>query len=230
MAGLPSPGEARLVYVVEPHPIAALHLVAILKRNPGLEVALCELSLRGQPSSRIKPSILVIDADALPFPFVPFLRTVRAAFGDLPILALAGPASEDDLCRLLIQGVKGFVAYDKVEEEICAAVRNLLKGHTWFRPQVLDRYAALSSALGKQARLEHGMLSARESEVLGLLQRRLSNKEIGSALGITERTVRFHLHNAFQKLGVHDRYSAMELTRGPQPERSRKGVPVWKAA
>lgn len=210
MAGLPSPGERRLVYVVEPHPIAAFHLAATLKRNPGLEVVVWELSLRGGPSLSSKPSIFVLDAGALPFPLLPFLRTARAALGDVPILAIGGRASDDGLCRLLTQGVKGFVNYDEVEEEICAAVDKLLKGHMWFPPQVLEQYAVLSSALEKQRRAEHGILSPRESEILGLLQRRLSSKEIGSVLGISERTVRFHLHNVFEKLGVHDRYSAME--------------------
>lgn len=230
MVGLPSPGETRLVYVVEPHPIAALHLAATLKRYPGVEVVACDLSLRGLPSLPSKHSVLIIDTGALPFPFVPFLRAVRARFGDQPILAIAGGAPDDDLCRLLSIGVGGFVAYDKVEEDICAAVRNLLKGHLCFPPQVLERCAVLSSALQRQARAKDGVLSSRESQVVGLLQRRLSNKEIGSALGISERTVRFHLHNAFEKLGVHDRSSAMELAQPAGPLGSRKGVPVWETA
>jgi DNA-binding NarL/FixJ family response regulator len=49
--------------------------------------------------------------------------------------------------------------------------------------------------------------------VLGLLERRLGNKEIASALSISERTVRFHLANIFRKLGVHNRYSVAEVTR-----------------
>lgn len=175
MAGLRSPGERRLVYVVEPHPIAAFHLATTLKRNPGLEVVLCELSLRGEPSLSSKPSILVLEAGALPFPLVPFLRTARAALGDAPILVIGGRASDDDLCRLLTQGVKGFVNYDEVEQEICAAVDNLLKGHMWFPPQALEQYAVLSPALEKERRAEHGILSPREGEVLGLLQRRLSD-------------------------------------------------------
>jgi DNA-binding CsgD family transcriptional regulator len=58
-----------------------------------------------------------------------------------------------------------------------------------------------------------GDLSPREKEVAALLERRLCNKEIGSALGICERTVRFHLGNIFKKLGVSDRYSLIDLLR-----------------
>lgn len=145
------------------------------------------------------------------------------------MLIIGNRLSDEDLCRLMLHGVRGYVPYTKVEEEIRPAVEKLLKGHTWLPPQVLERYAALSSALKEQALAEHGILSPRESEVLGLLQRRLSNKEIGRALGISESTVRFHLHNVFVKLGVQDRYSAMDLAQAVRRESPRKEVPVWKA-
>jgi DNA-binding NarL/FixJ family response regulator len=88
----------------------------------------------------------------------------------------------------------------------------------------------LSSGLGKQKRREHSALSPRESEIVGLLQRRLSDKEIGCALGISERTVRFHLHNIFEKLGVHDRYGVVDFARTAGPSELRVGLPVWKSA
>jgi hypothetical protein len=94
VAGLPSLGGMRVVYVVEPHPIAASYLAITLKRNPGLKVVACDLSLRGDPSFSGKPSILIVDAGALPFPFAPFLRTARAEFRNAPVPAIAGHASD----------------------------------------------------------------------------------------------------------------------------------------
>jgi NarL family two-component system response regulator LiaR len=59
----------------------------------------------------------------------------------------------------------------------------------------------------------HGILSGRESKVLGLVSEGLSNGEIASRLFITERTVRFHLSSIFTKLGAHNRTQAVALAR-----------------
>jgi DNA-binding NarL/FixJ family response regulator len=225
-----NPRTRHVVYVVEPHPFAARHLASALQRNPALEVILSDINLRSGPTLPNKRPILIIDAGSLPFPLAPFLRSVRIAFGEAQILVIGKPVPDEELCRLIFHGVRGFVAYDKVEQEIRAAVDSLLRGHMWHAPQVLERYAILSSALANQRRGKRTALSARESEVIGLVQRRLSNKEIGSALGISERTVRFHLHNIFEKLGVHDRYSVLELARGRGGAPSQEEVPVWKTA
>jgi len=219
-----------LVYVVEPHPIAAFHLAATLKRNPALEVSLSDINLLGDRASPGKPSVVIIDAGELPFPSVPFVHTVRTVFGDARILVIGRHLCDDELSRLLFHGVSGFVTYEKVEQEICAAVDALVRGHMWYPPQVLERYAMLSSATERPTRQEQGGLSPRQTEVVGLLQRRLSNKEIGSALGISERTVRFHLHCAFEKVGVDDRYSLMEWARSAAPTQSRREVAICEAA
>jgi DNA-binding NarL/FixJ family response regulator len=116
-----------------------------------------------------------------------------------------------------------------VEEEICSAVHALGRGHMWYPQQVLERHAIFSRALLDRSH-DRGGLSPRESEVIGLLQRRLSNKEIGSALGITERTVRFHLQNVFDKLGLRDRYGVSEWARTAVPAERGREIPEWKAA
>jgi DNA-binding CsgD family transcriptional regulator len=60
---------------------------------------------------------------------------------------------------------------------------------------------------------------SREAEVVPMLSAGLSNKEIGDKLGISERTVKFHVANVFAKVGAHDRRSAAELARSlPSPK------------
>jgi DNA-binding NarL/FixJ family response regulator len=86
-----------------------------------------------------------------------------------------------------------------------------LRGHIWFPPEVLERYVVFSSAGDKQILRGRGCLSARQAEIAGLLQRRLSDKETAVTLGITQRTVGIHLRTIFSKLGFHDRYRAMEF-------------------
>jgi DNA-binding NarL/FixJ family response regulator len=230
---MPSVSKARgdsLVYLVEPHALAARLLTTVLKRNPSLEVIVSDTRLSPRVGALSERSVLVVDADALPFEPVPFLRTARMALGEVPVLVIGKGASDEELCRLLFHEVAGFVSYDKVEQEICEAVDALGRGRMWFRPEVLERHAMLSRALVKTSRAERSRLSPREAEVIGLLQRRLSNKEIGCALGISERTVRFHLQNIFEKLGVHDRHGAVDFIRTAASGVTGEEVAVWEAA
>jgi DNA-binding NarL/FixJ family response regulator len=219
-----------VVYVVEPHPVAASHLAMALKGNANLRVILSDVDLASQPVLSQRPSALIVDANELPLPLALYLRSVRKVFGDTKILAIGKRVSEDDVCRVLARGVSGYVTYDRVDSEIRNAVETVLTGGIWAAPPVLQRYVTVSSAPGGHNPSEHGGLSRREKEVAGLLVRKLCNKEIGWVLGIAERTVRFHLHSIFDKLGVHDRYSVIELARAGLVPGLGKETPRWKAA
>ena len=199
------------VCLAEGHPLAAHYIGMILECRPALEVVQCGDMFPDEAVLQKRPSLLVIDANELPVPLAVYLRTVRRGFTDGQILVIGKPIPAEEMCRLLFLGVGGFVTYDKVEEQVCAAVDALLGGHVWIPPEVLERYVRLSSRLANQKGGGHGLFTPRESVTLGLLQRRLSNKEIGCILGISERTVRFHLQNIFGKLGVRDRYSVAAL-------------------
>jgi DNA-binding NarL/FixJ family response regulator len=201
------------VYVVETHALAARYLTTVLSQDPALEVTVSGPNLPADAGLSSESSLLMVDADALPFPLAPYLRTVRALFGDARVLVVGKGVSDDALCRLLFEGASGFVSYDRIETEIHRALGAVLSGGVWAPPSVLQRYVRLSSAFASREPGNQGALTPREEEVIGLLLRRLCNKEIASALGISERTVRFHLENIFDKIGVRDRYRAIEIAR-----------------
>lgn len=222
MIGTSEFSQKRLVYVVEPHPVAAEHLVGALRRNPALEVILSGVNHAPNVTLPKESIFLIVDADALPFPLSVYLHNVKAEHPDTQILVIGKRISDDDLCRMLFEGVGGFVSYDCIDAEICKAVDAVLRVGVYAAPAILQRYVRLSASLASRKLGEHGTFTPRENEVLGLLQRRLCDKEISSALGISERTVRFHLQNIFNKLGVHDRYQVIEWERsaGPTQEES----------
>lgn len=125
------------------------------------------------------------------------------------------------MCRLLFLGVHGFIAYEDIGADLCRAVRSLVEGHFWVAREVLEQFAGYVSGIPRLRLAGEGALSRREQSVLGLLERRMSDKEIAAAIAITARTVRFHVQSIFSKLGVHDRYAVAELARsghlaGPQ--------------
>jgi DNA-binding NarL/FixJ family response regulator len=210
----PRPSQKHRVYVVESHALAARYLTTVLSQDPALEVILSGPDLPADAPLSSGSSVLIVDADALPLPVVPYLRTVRTIFGDVRVLVIGKGASDDELCRLLFQGVSGFVSYDRIETEVHRALGAVLSGGVWAPPAVLQRYVKLSSAFASRDRSKGGALTPREEEVVGLLLRRLCNKEIASALRISERTVRFHLENIFDKIGVRDRHSVIDVASG----------------
>jgi DNA-binding NarL/FixJ family response regulator len=129
------------------------------------------------------------------------------------VLLIGSIAKAEDLYELLLLGIQGFIPYSEVDGGLVRAVKTIGAGHLWANAEVLEQFALYASRLSQSRRPGPSTLTRREGVVVDLLQQRLSNKEIGAALNITERTVRFHLGNVFSKLGVHDRYSLAELAK-----------------
>lgn len=212
-----STGERRPVCIIEEHPLAAFWLAEFLRSDSKLSVSVSPAPSRpGTLAGRV-PSAVIVDGDALSVPLIAFLAPVAAAFPAAPVLVLGRTLDQDRLSWLVPNGVRGFVAYHVVERELRPAIHSLLAGRVWFSPRALERYA-LCSSVARGKRSPPG-LTARERQIVALLGQRLSNKEMGSVLSITERTVRFHLRNTFQKLGVRDRYGVVEVARATETMR-----------
>lgn len=111
MTRLPHLSQKRRVYVVESHALAARYLTTIFGRDPALEVILSGLNPPTDARLSSESAVLIVDADAFPVPVVPYLRTVRTLFADPRVPVIGKGVSGDELCRLLFQGVGGFVSF-----------------------------------------------------------------------------------------------------------------------
>ena len=112
-------------------------------------------------------------------------------------------------------GASGFLLKDALPEDLIQAVRIVAQGDALIAPRVmrrlLDRFAG-SPAPGVPARaVELNGLTEREREVLVLIGRGLSNREIAAELFVAEQTVKTHVSKIFQKLGLRDRVQAVVL-------------------
>lgn len=122
-------------------------------------------------------------------------------------------------------GVAGFVTREESLDHLVAVVTSAARGELACSPRVaavlLRRVATLAAVNG--AWVERPQLTPREREIVRLLERGLSNKEIASLLHIAVATVKNHVHNALEKLGVHNRRDAPSALRrsevvAPVPE------------
>lgn len=137
--------------------------------------------------------------------------------------ALLSPATGNLLekIRLFYWGIDGFVELHKSwQTELPQAIHSIMNGDPWVPAEVLMVFAKQAKAL-LEMQLQPGRgLTAREGQVLQLLMRHLSNKEISRTLIISGRTVKFHVANILAKLNIEDR-------SGLLPENSRCRTAAW---
>ncbi len=138
------------------------------------------------------------------------LRITRARFPGSKFLALVNPtkSNDEELLRLLYMGFDGVLTMtEQFDKEFPKAIQSILAGDLWVPRLVEQKFVSQTKLLLDEQLWPHRCLTARENQIFQLLVRRLSNKEIASALGISERTAKFHVSNIFAKLGVRGRRS-----------------------
>jgi len=208
-----------LVFLVEPHILVADYLRRVL--NPRHRVRLIaegELFLDVGSPGHAEP-VFVLDKGTLPLPIFRYLESLRSRFRQPKTIVLDDHCSPEEQFRLLSLGVRGMVAYRKVSQKLTLAIAEVANGGLWVEREILTQYVTYSTQ--GFPRDAGRTLTQREVQVLGLVERRLSNKEIGATLLVSESTVKFHLANIFEKLGVRSRQSAVEAAEvvcsQPQP-------------
>lgn len=129
------------------------------------------------------------------------------AFPEARVLVLSHYQSEEDVAGAMRAGARGFVRKDVDADTLLSAIRAVAAGRTFVPAGMAERLSAGSRG---------PVLGKRELDILRLVFKGLSNPEIGAALGITEGTVRVHMSNLMNKLGVKRRTEAVNtaLERG----------------
>jgi NarL family two-component system response regulator LiaR len=160
--------------------------------------------------ARVSPAdrrnvVLVIDQLGLEVPLSECLRQLREPGANAKFLVLGNDKSTEEITRLLIMGVHGYVRHADVPRTLIRAILCLAAGQLWVSHEAFRQF--LSEA-GRALRKDTRTLQAttpREDEILELVRRRLSNREIAELLQIRVSTVKFHLSNILSKLHAHSR-------------------------
>jgi DNA-binding NarL/FixJ family response regulator len=184
------------------------------------------VSSEGEATSQTNfARLFLLDACSLRTDLGPLAERCRASSPGSKFITLLSPADSGngDEIRLFYWGIDGFVELSETwKTELPEAIRSVLGGQYWVRPQILAAFVKHAQVL-EQARLLRGnSLTAREGQILRLLMRHQTNKEISRLLVISERTVKFHVSHILAKFGLADR-------RGLLPETyfSRESVFEW---
>jgi len=133
--------------------------------------------------------------------------------GPSKVVALGMPEDESQVLSCAQIGIAGYVTRDGSVEDVVAAVKAAARGEVHCSPKVAGslfrRIAALST--DRTLRSGNGVLTAREAQILKLIQKGMSNKMISRSLGIELPTVKNHVHSILVKLGIHRRAQAISL-------------------
>jgi DNA-binding NarL/FixJ family response regulator len=194
------------VYVAEQNYLAAQYLLRVLKDDNTLHPFSLE-DLVVETTEESPAPVFVVDRGGINLPLSDCLHLLAARRATARFVVLDEQRSQEEIGQLLALGIHGFVSYRQISEQLLDAVHAVAQDKMWVPAGALESYVRHSVASRKGASLspaERG-ITGRESQVMDLVRRRLSNKEIAEILNIKESTVKFHLSNIFSKLAVKRR-------------------------
>jgi DNA-binding NarL/FixJ family response regulator len=203
------------VLLVDDHQMVRAGLAALLGATDDITVvgeaadgsaALREVAAR-------EPDVVLMDLSMPGVDGVEATRRILAEHPGVKVVVLTSFSDRDRVNDALAAGAVGYQLKDCEPAELVGAVRSAAAGHAPLDPRVARVLLPDRAAPGPAE-----ALSAREVQVLRLVAQGLANKQIGRALGITERTVKAHLGRVFREIGVADRTSAAMWARDHLPE------------
>jgi DNA-binding NarL/FixJ family response regulator len=160
--------------------------------------------------SRVKPDVVLLDMYLPKRNGLEVLAALQQAQSLPPTLILTTFEEEHLVIRALHAGARGFLLKDVSLQQLAEAIRALAAGRTLIQPaSARRRLQHQSVALAFPSATCPEALSARELEILRLMARGCSNREIGNALTITEGTVKNYVSSILAKMGVRDRTRAV---------------------
>ncbi|WP_435206318.1 response regulator [Micromonospora sp. bgisy143] len=169
-------------------------------------------------AAAVRPDVVVLDLQLPDISGVEVVVGLRAALPDVRVLMLSASGEEQSVLDAVKAGATGYLVKSTAPSEFLDAVRRTANGDPVFTPGlaglVLGEYRRLASGPTADA-ADDGepgtpRLTARETEVLRLVAKGMSYKQIAQRLGLSHRTVQNHVQNTLGKLHLHNR---VELTR-----------------
>jgi len=146
-----------------------------------------------------RPDVVILDGRLPGLSGTQTLVKIRQEFPTARVLMLSIDQGEEDVYRAMQAGAAGYLPKATQLQELLKAIRAIHGGERYLPPTLAARLAA---------RVAGATLTARELEVLELVSKGLSNREIAATLGCSETTAKWHLKNVMHKLDVTDRTEA----------------------
>lgn len=188
--------------IVEDHFVVRTGLVAIINSQPDMTTV--AEARNGREAIDLfrqhQPDVTLMD---LRIPLLSGVEAIAAIVKEFPkakVIVLSTFGGDEDIFKALQAGARAYFLKDVKGNELVGAIRSVHAGQRLLPPELAARLAE---------RIPRSELSARELEILGLIAKGSSNRDIAHTLDISEGTVRVHASNIFAKLGCNDRAQAV---------------------
>lgn len=163
------------------------------------------------------PDVLLSDSAAVILSELRLISEVRSAIPGLKVVMIGMDAERDLFLRGVRDGIVGYVLKDASAMEVAAAVRSVANGEAVCPPSLcraLFEHVAKQNAEPSNFIIKHNLgLTRREQQLVQMISRGLTNKEIAGQLNLSEQTIKNHIHRMLRKLGASDRFAAVDLCR-----------------
>ncbi|HTA22882.1 MAG TPA: response regulator transcription factor [Terriglobales bacterium] len=188
--------------VVESDPLRFVGFRALFDNEPDFELLSASLAELGT----LQNIDLVLLGNRTGQNLFDVMASMKAARPDLRIIVTGSGIDEETILKAIAAGAKGYVDEAASPAEFVQAIRVVNEGSVWAPRRVLSLFIErVSSSPGRIFPAGRVTFTDREKEVLEMLVAGRSNKEIGAALGIEERTVKAHVAKLMRKVGVQNR-------------------------
>jgi two-component system NarL family response regulator len=189
---------------VDDHRVVREGLSAMIGRQPDMEVV--ALAATGEQAVDLyrehRPDITLMDLQLPKMSGLEAIKQIRRDDPSANIIVLTMYHGEEDIYRALEAGAATYLLKDSISDDLTSMIREVHAGRRPIPPNIASVLAA---------RALQAPLSAREVEVVRLIAQGMRNKEIATALHITEETAKVHVRRVFAKLDVNDRTAAVRV-------------------
>ena len=152
-----------------------------------------------------RPDILIINSNIGEVSAMDILKIIRDHNMEIKVIFLSSEFDVNKAIQALDYGVDGYLLKDTTFNQLLVAIETVLDGAQFIQSSVLN---SVNVYLAQNDNCKKTTLTKRENEILKMIAAGYLNKEIGSELNISERTVKNHVSNIFKKIGVSDRTQA----------------------
>lgn len=207
--------EPLRVLIVDDHALFRRGLELVLSQEDDIDVVgeATDGDAAVESAEKLGPDVILMDVRMPGTSGIDAARKIREQLPATKILMLTVSDDERDLFDAVLAGADGYLLKEVSIEDVADAVRAVARGHGLVSPSLTPKLLSEFNALARRAedrRLAHApRLTAREVEVLKLVAKGQSNREIAEELYIAENTVKNHIRNILEKLGLHSRMEAV---------------------
>ena len=207
------------VFLVDDHEIVRRGIAELLGSEPDISVV-GEASTAAQAVGRIDathPDVVLLDVRLPDGSGIDICRDVRSRYPDIRCLMLTAYDDEEAMTAAIIAGASGYVLKDIRGSVLLDSLRAVAAGKNLMNPVLTARLVKRIKA-NNEVDPRLGSLSGRENQILELIARGLTNRQIGEHLDLAEKTVKNYVSSILSKLGLERRTQAAILRLGSVPE------------